>query len=183
MSRFAVVAAQHAHLAIGPWSVAARLALIQSTLFEQKQKASSACCCIPEGGAAATCEGWLIKRAANTSERSGNAEALAAISVMGLVPVAERGAQMVRAISPGAASDDAVIAIPSRSCASVTRIAVIFVVPAIFRPIPNVAVNVVKTPRVRTKTVHAYGLLRPPALLALSVSFVALVVGLVRRDR
>ena len=56
------------------------------------------------------------------SECSGNTEALAAVSVMGLVPVAKRGAEMVGAISPGAAFDDAqlpqspvVLVLPSRA--------------------------------------------------------------------
>ena len=39
MPRLAVVAAQHAHLAIGPWPVAACLALIQSALFQVTHEA------------------------------------------------------------------------------------------------------------------------------------------------
>src|SRR5262245_31366883 len=96
-----------------------------------------------------------------TSNSSGNAEALAAVSVMWLVPVAERGAEMVGIIRPGAASHDAVAAVPRRPGGSVTRIAVVLVIPAIFRPIPNVAVDVVKTPRICTEGVHAHGLLPP----------------------
>src|SRR5262245_56542140 len=123
------------------------------------------------------------RSSSETSEYSGNAEALAAVSVMGLVPVADRGTWMVGAICPGAASDDAVAAIASRSGASVTRITAVLVVPAIFRPIPNVAMDVVKSPRICTETVHAHSLLPPLALGALSVRVVSIVIGLIGRDR
>jgi hypothetical protein len=82
-------------------------------------------------------------------------------------------------VGPSAASDYAVIAIASRSGASVTRIAVIPVIPAIFRPIPNIAVDVVKTLGIGTEPVDAHGRL-PPLVLRTVVAF---VVGLVRRDR
>ena len=124
----------------------------------------------------------VLRGQQRTSEPFGNAETLPAVSVMGLVPVAEGGAEIVGAISPGAASDDALIAIPSRSGASVTRIAIIIVVPAIFSPIPNVAVHVVKTPRICMEIVHAYGLLPPLSLGALTISVAAIVIGLVGRD-
>src|SRR5262245_39317442 len=71
------------------------------------------------------------------------------------------------------------------SCATIAGIASVTIVPAILRPFPNVAMDVIETPRVWLEAVDRH---RASTILALGAAALigvdtAIIVGLLGRDR
>ena len=84
---------------------------------------------------------------------------------------------------PSAATNNTTMAISSVSCVTIPRISAVAFVPAILRPLPNIAVNIVKSPRIRLEAVDWHSL---PAIFALRaaprVQEVSVIVCLVWCD-
>ena len=82
--------------------------------------------------------------------------------------------------APGTAADNMRQAVAGRARASVTRIALVAVIPAVCRPIPHVAVYVEKSPGVCLEAVDRDGLRPIRAFHAVSICIIAVIIGLVR---
>src|SRR5262245_24789022 len=91
------------------------------------------------------------------SESSGDAESEGDQTILGQFPLAPRRAKGVWPIVEGCAAHDTKTAVSVRSRRSVAGVIRVFLVPAILRPFPDVAVHVVETPGVGEKTVHCNG--------------------------
>src|SRR5262249_48347810 len=70
-------------------------------------------------------------------------------------------------IVPGTSADHPLSAVGPCSGAAIARIACVAIVPAVLGPLPDVAVDVIETPRVRLEAVHRH---RALPILALGAS-------------
>src|SRR5215510_4062430 len=115
---------------------------------------------------------------------SGQSEAEVRVADHCDVSIAIRGTQVARTVVPGAPAENVTVAI-AISCATITRISGVAVVPAIVRPFPEVAMDVEKTPRVGLEAINCHCL--PPKFAFGSSAFVGrgspVVVGLPWCDR
>src|SRR5262245_16867642 len=103
--------------------------------------------------------------------------------VVGIPPGAVGGSEVLWNIDPGPAADYPVSADARCPCAPIAGIANVALDPAVFGPFPDVTMYLIEAPRVGLEAVDGHRALPILALGARSVRVVAVVVGLLRRDR
>src|SRR5262245_10311314 len=98
------------------------------------------------------------------------------------IPKPQRGAQELGKLEPRAAAYDAEFAI-ARPGRTVGGCGLVAVVPAVLRPLPHIAVHLVEAPRVWRESIDRHRLPPIGAFRAAAIGEIAVVVGLVGRDR
>src|SRR5262245_43525985 len=117
------------------------------------------------------------------SESPGYTKSISNQAIVCRLPITSRRTHRVGRIVEGCATHNTETAVSARPCGSVARIAAVRLVPAILRPVPDIAVHVIKTPGIGQKAVHHNGCIAPLAERTASIGNASVVVGLVGRNR